>query len=190
MTWAAGFWRRLARAPEAVAGRPVGRRPEEAQEPSWAAVMRTLCSSASAPLRLFPSMMQTGGPLAVHAACTCASSALGVCSAPASVLAASSRASDLVDGRDMRSDGEGNHGTVAATLLFIRLNRRNPSVKCTRGLRRLVAPRAEERSGWRAGRGAGRWAPGVRGRGRGRGRVRVRTGLRLRVRANPNPNLT
>ena len=58
-------------------------------------------------------MMQTGGPLAVHAACTCASSALGVCSAPASVLAASSRASDLGrDGRDMRSDVDGgNHGT-------------------------------------------------------------------------------
>ena len=61
-------------------------------------------------------MMQTGGPLGVHAACTCASSALGVCSAPASVLAASSRASDLGDGdgRDMRSDVDGgNHGTDA-----------------------------------------------------------------------------
>ena len=32
-----------------AAGRPGGRRPEEAQEPSWAAVMGTLCSSASAP---------------------------------------------------------------------------------------------------------------------------------------------
>ena len=32
-----------------AAGRPGGWRPEEAQEPSWAAVMGTLCSSASAP---------------------------------------------------------------------------------------------------------------------------------------------
>ena len=45
-----GYWRRLARAPEAVAaGHPVRRRPQEAQVPSWAAVMGTLCSSASAP---------------------------------------------------------------------------------------------------------------------------------------------